>query len=114
MKFDYSEKDCKNICNMPLFLFIYNTDNYFHFLYDSLPYLISYLHIKNDIPELNTGTYSTVKLTPKEGGSKDRCSAFMAIGNYTQDGKICCAHNSFDDFLSGQTIRFIMNLIDLI
>ena len=52
MKFDYSEKDCKNICNMPLFLFIYNTDNYFHFLYDSLPYLISYLHIKNDIPEL--------------------------------------------------------------
>jgi capsular polysaccharide biosynthesis protein len=52
MKFDYSEKDCKNICNIPLFFFIYNTDNYFHFLYDSLPYLISYLHLKNSIPEL--------------------------------------------------------------
>ena len=52
MMFDYSEKDCKNICNIPLFFFIYNTDNYFHFLYDSLPYLISYLHLKNSIPEL--------------------------------------------------------------
>ena len=52
MMFDYSEKDCKNICNIPLFFFIYNTDNYFHFLYDSLPYLISYLRLKSDIPEL--------------------------------------------------------------
>ena len=52
MIFDYSEKDCKNICNIPLFFFIYNTDNYFHFLYDSLPYLISYLQLKNNIPEL--------------------------------------------------------------
>jgi hypothetical protein len=50
MKFDYSEKDCKNICNTPLFFFIYNNDKYFHFLYDSLPYLISYLHLKNSIP----------------------------------------------------------------
>jgi capsular polysaccharide biosynthesis protein len=52
MIFDYSEKDFKNICNVPLFFFIYNTDNYFHFLYDSLPYLISYLHLKNSIPHL--------------------------------------------------------------
>jgi len=52
MVFDYSEKDCKNSCNIPLFFFIYNTDNYFHFLYDSLPYLISFLHLKNSIPEL--------------------------------------------------------------
>jgi capsular polysaccharide biosynthesis protein len=52
MMFVYSEKECKNIYNIPLFFFIYNTDNYFHFLYDSLPYLISYLHLKNSIPEL--------------------------------------------------------------
>jgi capsular polysaccharide biosynthesis protein len=52
MKFDYYEKDYRNICNLPLFFFIYNTDNYFHFLYDSLPYLISYLNLKKDIPEL--------------------------------------------------------------
>lgn len=36
----------------PVFFFIYNTDNYFHFLYDSLPYLISYLNLKKDIPDL--------------------------------------------------------------
>lgn len=52
MKFNYSEKDCKNIYYTPLFFFIYNTDNYFHFLYDSLPYLISYLVLKKEIPEL--------------------------------------------------------------
>jgi capsular polysaccharide biosynthesis protein len=52
MKFNYSEKDCKNIYYKPLFFFIYNTDNYFHFLYDSLPYLISYLVLKKEILEL--------------------------------------------------------------
>jgi len=36
----------------PLFFFVYNTDNYFHFLYDTLPYLISYLELKKEIPEL--------------------------------------------------------------
>jgi hypothetical protein len=52
MTFNYTEKECKNICDSPVFFFIYNTDNYFHFLYDSLPYLISYLNIKNSIPKL--------------------------------------------------------------
>jgi hypothetical protein len=36
----------------PLFFFIYNTDNYFHFLYDSLPYLISYIELKKELPNL--------------------------------------------------------------
>ena len=52
MEFNFCEKDYKNICNIPLFFFIYNTDNYFHFLYDSLPYLISYLQLKREIPQL--------------------------------------------------------------
>ena len=34
------------------FFFIYNTDNYFHYLYDTLPYLISYFKLKQDIPKL--------------------------------------------------------------
>lgn len=41
-----------NYENTPLFFFIYNTDNYFHFLYDTLPYLISYMYIKKTIPNL--------------------------------------------------------------
>lgn len=36
----------------PVFYFIYNFDNYFHFLYDCLPYLIEYRKLKKDIPKL--------------------------------------------------------------
>jgi hypothetical protein len=46
----------------------------------------------------------------KEGGAKDRCSAFMAVGDYTEDGKIVCAHNSFSDFIDGQYENFILDL----
>ena len=42
----YNKVDC------PVFFFIYNTDNYYHFLYDSLPYLWTYLKIKEVIPEI--------------------------------------------------------------
>lgn len=36
----------------PVFYFIYNTDNYYHFIYDTLPYLITYFELKKDIPKL--------------------------------------------------------------
>lgn len=52
MTYNYTKKDYNNINNCPLFFFIYNTDNYFHFLYDSLPYLISYFKLKEEIPNL--------------------------------------------------------------
>lgn len=45
-----------------------------------------------------------------EGGAKDKCSGFIAVGSYTSDGKICCAHNSFDEFISGQ---FYNSIIDI-
>ena len=35
-----------------VFFFIYNFDNYYHFLYDTLPYLFTYLELKKTIPEL--------------------------------------------------------------
>ena len=35
-----------------VFYFIYNTDNYYHFIYDSLPYLISFLEIKKNINDI--------------------------------------------------------------
>lgn len=34
------------------FFFVYNTDNYYHFVYDTLPYLITYLHLKTNYPNL--------------------------------------------------------------
>ena len=46
----------------------------------------------------------------KEGGSRDRCSAFMAVGDWTENGKIVCAHNSFCDFVDGQFSNIILDL----
>lgn len=46
----------------------------------------------------------------KEGGAKDKCSAFMAVGDWTEDGKIVCAHNSFTDFIDGQFSNIILDL----
>jgi len=36
----------------PVFYFIYNTDNYYHFLYDTLPYLLTYRVLKKEINDL--------------------------------------------------------------
>jgi hypothetical protein len=44
------------------------------------------------------------------GGSKDKCSAFMAVGDWTEDGKIVCAHNSFCDFIDGQFSNIVLDL----
>ncbi len=44
------------------------------------------------------------------GGQKDHCTAFMAVGNYTKDGKIVCAHNSFDNFIDGQYCNVLLDI----
>lgn len=36
----------------PVFFFVYNTDNYFHFLYDTIPYLITFFHIRKTVTDL--------------------------------------------------------------
>ena len=46
----------------------------------------------------------------KEGGAKDHCSAFMAVGDWTEDGNIVCAHNSFADFIDGQYAYIILDI----
>jgi len=46
----------------------------------------------------------------KEGGAKDRCSAFIAVGDWTEDGKIVCAHNSFTDYIDGQFSNIVLDL----
>ena len=46
----------------------------------------------------------------KEGGAPDRCSAFIAVGDYTQDGKIIVAHNSFSTFVDGQYMNCILDI----
>jgi Phospholipase B len=40
-----------------------------------------------------------------------RCSAFIATGNSTKDGKIVMAHTTHSDFLSGQPFNIIFQII---
>jgi len=47
-----NEYQNKIIIDNPVFFFIYNFDNYYHFLYDTLPYLFTYLQLKKTIPIL--------------------------------------------------------------
>ena len=42
----------KKIIEEHVFFFIYNFDNYYHFLYDTLPYLYTYLELKKNNSEL--------------------------------------------------------------
>ena len=43
-------------------------------------------------------------------GANDRCSAFIANGPYTTDGKIVMAHNSFCQFVDGQYYDVILDI----
>jgi len=40
----------------------------------------------------------------------DHCSGFMAVGSYTKDGKIICGHNTFDNFMTGQHFKYILDI----
>lgn len=51
-EFDSSNVKTENLIKDPVFFFIYNFDNYYHFLYDTLPYLHSYFEIKKTLPNL--------------------------------------------------------------
>jgi hypothetical protein len=63
---------------------------------------------------LNSGT----KQHHGEGGTKslgkgqeDKCSAFMATGkDFTEDGKIVCAHNNFSNFVDGQYANCVIDI----
>jgi len=49
----------------------------------------------------------------KEGGginAHDKCSAIISVGDWTEDGKIVVAHNSFTDYIDGQYSNVILDL----
>lgn len=46
----------------------------------------------------------------KEGGAQERCSAFIAVGDWTADGKIVMAHNNFSNFIDGQLAKIVLDL----
>ena len=51
----------KNFCSVPVFYFVYNMANYYHFIYDTLPYLYSYFNEKEIHPDLK------LLVSPPEG-----------------------------------------------
>jgi hypothetical protein len=47
----------------------------------------------------------------KEGGAKDHCSAFIAVGDWTATGEIVVGHNSFTDYIDGQYSNVVLHII---
>jgi len=52
MEWDCADKNIKKIETIPVFYFVYNCANYFHWIYDTMPYLYSYFKEKKKIQEL--------------------------------------------------------------
>jgi hypothetical protein len=50
--FKFEKNTATTFYNNPLFYFVYNVDNYYHFIYDTLPYLISFFELKKQITDL--------------------------------------------------------------
>jgi capsular polysaccharide biosynthesis protein len=51
----------EKFCDIPVFYFVYNMANYYHFIYDTLPYLYSYFNEKEIHPDLK------LLVSPPEG-----------------------------------------------
>jgi len=45
--------------------------------------------------------------------TKEKCSAFLATGSLTGDGRVVMAHNSWDNFETGQFGNFILDIVPL-
>jgi len=43
-------------------------------------------------------------------GQQDHCSAFIANGDWTTDGKIIVGHNNFSNFVDGQFARIVLDI----
>ena len=64
----YQDYKRDNICEDPVFFFVYNVDNYYHYIYDTLSILASYFEMKKQFPTLklimNTSHPDKIKLPP--------------------------------------------------
>jgi|688.fasta_scaffold48060_6 capsular polysaccharide biosynthesis protein len=71
--FRYQKSEVLSILNTPMFFMCFNFDNYFHFIYDSLPYFLTYFEIKKEIPNLKI-------LIPKTNLKKFVIETFELLG----------------------------------
>ena len=58
------------------------------------------------------GDVTSVSGSREGGGSgaQERCTAFMAVGDWTHDGKIVVAHNNFSNFTDGQLAKYVVDI----
>lgn len=56
------------------------------------------------------GTIKSVASGVKEGGQQERCTAFIAVGDWTKDGKIVVGHNNFSNFADGQFAKYVLSI----
>ncbi len=58
-----------------------------------------------------TGWYDKQhKLTTEKKPVPEHCSAFVAVGSYTKDGKIVIAHNNWSDYMDGSRWNIIFDI----
>jgi len=79
--------------------------------YMSIPYWYpSWIETSDNINH----SKSSKSMGPREGGgrgAKDHCSAFIAVGkDWTEDGNIVMAHNSFTDYIDGQYSNIVLDI----
>lgn len=67
-----------------------------------------YAKLQGDHPVINTD-HKTFKNFNQ--GAGDHCSAFIATGSYTTDGKIVMAHNSFTPFEDGNQMNIMVEIV---
>lgn len=78
--------------------------------YMSIPYWYP-SWVETNENEDGTKTKKTATGPREGGGAKDHCSAFIAVGDdWTEDGEIVVAHNSFTDYIDGQYSSIVLDI----
>lgn len=88
------------------FMFFWNCYYSFSYIFGKLPGIIaSDPRLSSKYGDVFPGD---VKSGAAEGGAGDKCSAFLAVGDWTADGKIVCGHNTFDNFIDSQWVNVML------
>jgi hypothetical protein len=78
--------------------------------YCSMPYWYSFTSDTHVGKEGGGGRKQSFIPLQRKNHANDKCSAFMAVGDWTKDGKIVVGHNSFCDYIDGQYSNVILDV----
>jgi hypothetical protein len=63
-----------------------------------------------EVPYYNAWLKKTNPSAPAGAGPGDRCSAFVATGSYTKDGRIVIGHNAWTSYATGERWNIIFDI----